>query len=123
MENSGPVFSCKQLRLSEVDKLFLQHALQFYISCRVFQLPYSKEKITNAIHEFICNNHFTIIPCFQGEKKEEEIHEHLGKKTGELLKTLSKHVFIDIENMQLESKEAEIASNALYHSVMKEISP
>ena len=120
MEHRDSIFSCEKSGLSEVDKLFLQHSLQFYIACEMFKPPYSTEKITDAIHEFICYNHFNIIQPFQGTKNE-EFQENLGKKTSELLQTLSKHVDIDIENMQLESKKAEEASNALFNSVMGEI--
>ena len=119
MDNRYSVSSCEQQHLSNEDELFIQHALQFYIACRLFKLPYSKEKITEGVHEFICNNYFTIITSFK-EKTQEEFSEHIGKKTAELLKTLSKHVSLDVENMQLESKQAEEASNALYQCVLEE---
>ena len=119
MENRYSVSSCEKLHLSKEDKLFIQHALQFYIVCGLFKLPYSKDKITEGVHEFICNNYFTIIPSSQ-EKTQEELQEHIGNKTAELLKTLSKHVSLDVENMQLDSKQAEEASNALYQCVLEE---
>lgn len=119
MKNRDTVSSCEQPHLSDQDKLFIQHALQCYIACRLFKLPYSKEKITDGVHEFICNNYFTIIPSFQ-EKTQQELQEHIGNKIAELLKTLCKHVSLDVENMQLESKQAEEASNALYQCVLEE---
>ena len=119
MENRYPISSCEKSHLSNEDKLFIQHALQFYIACRLFKLPYSKEKITEGVHEFICNNYFTIIPSFQ-EKNQEELKEHIVKKTTELLKTLSKHVPLDVENMQLESNKAKEAYNALYQCILEE---
>jgi hypothetical protein len=79
MENRDTVSICEQSHLSNEDKLFIKHALQFYIACELFKLPYPKEKITKGVHEFICNNYFTVISSSQ-DKTQEEFHENIGKK-------------------------------------------
>ena len=114
------IHDCEKPDLSTVDEMFLKNALLFYIACNLIKNPISQENVSNGVHDFICKNGFSIIPTIKG-KSFEELNEHIGKKTGELLQVLSNYVYIDTENMQLESKKAEEASNVLYESIMSNI--
>lgn len=108
---------CEEPKLNKCDETFLIEALMFYSATGVFE-NVSVDEISNALHVFICENSFTILPSFTKRNTYDEIHEIIAKKTSALLLCLSKHVSLNIENMEIESEKARNASNKLYEKMM-----
>ncbi len=119
----NPISGCERPQVSLLDKEFIQYSLKFYIACKMFTIipQLTQRKIEDGVHEFLCNNAFSIIPTFTKKKNDDEIQEYVGKKVGELLKTLYNHLPINVIDLQINTKEAEEASNALYANVIPKI--
>jgi hypothetical protein len=103
--------------LNKCDETFVTEALHFYSVTGVFE-NVSVDEISNAVHVFLCENRFNILPTFTNENTYDEIHDVIAKKTSALLLCLSKHVSLNIENMEIESEKAKNASNKLYEKMM-----
>ena len=108
---------CEQPKLNKCDETFITEALKFYSVTGVFE-DVSVENISNAVHVFLCENSFNILPTFTNENTYDEIHDAIAKKISSLLLCLSKHVPLNIENIDIESEQAKNASNKLYEKMM-----
>tara|TARA_B100000886_G_scaffold334243_1_gene289458 strand:- start:3082 stop:3462 length:381 start_codon:yes stop_codon:yes gene_type:complete len=116
--DSQQLFSmCEKPKLNNCDETFITEALKFYIATGVFEnVPV--DKISNALHIFLCENSFKIVPTFTKENTYEEIHEIIAKKAAALLICLIKHVPLNISNMEMEGEKTKEASNKLYEKMM-----
>ena len=86
----NPISGCERPQVSLLDKEFIQYSLKFYIACKMFTIipQLTQRKIEDGVHEFLCNNAFSIIPTFTKKKKRRRNSGVCRKKGGRITKNV-----------------------------------